>query len=289
MANEPISTLTLRELVHKSFPPDNFIIDEGLLPTNGLMFVAGPPKSYKSFLINTIALHLTLGTNLFHAHRKRPGHITELAFGVVKPQRVLILEQEVGFYDMQQRLLPLWNTLSEPQEAIVGTNLFIHSRDHTMRLDTKDGCSRLGEIIAKVKPNVTVFDPLIEFHVANENDAQGMGAVLHNLDILRDSLGFATIMSHHTGKPDPAKARSGPDLLRGSSVIYGKGDSYLMLTPENRAAGLITVDVTVRRGKPIAGFDLVLDWKELVAKFHKWNTGRNAKKKDDESDDENVQ
>lgn len=265
----PVQTLSFQELRAAEFPPDNYIIGDGLLPANGLLFIAGPPKAYKSFVMNTVIYHLLVGTPLFGAHRKPHGR-TEMALCVACPQRVLLLEQEIGFYDVRERLLPLWLRLPPHEQIQLDQNLYIHSRDHTMRLDTKEGTARIERIIAAACPTVVCFDPLIEFHGRDENDAQEMTFVLRNLDLLRNKYGFAVIMSHHTGKPDPAKFRSGPDQLRGSSIVYGKGDSFLMLTVVNRNAGILRVDTTVRRGPPILPMRLILDWGQLRAGFHEW-------------------
>lgn len=266
---EPVKTLSFHDLRNTDFPPDNFLIGDGLLPRNGLMFVAGPPKSYKSFLTGTIIYHLVTGTNLFGAHRSQHGR-AEQVFSVAEPQRVLFLEQEIGYFDVRERLLPLWSQLMPPAQELLDHNLFIHSRDHTMRLDKSDGVKTIGKIIEDTKPTVVCFDPLIEFHGADENDAQQMTSVLRNLDLLRNTYKFATIITHHTGKPDPAKLRSGPDLMRGSSAIFGKGDAFILLTIVNRDAGCVRLDFTIRRGKPLDFMTVFLDWQSLRAKFHKW-------------------
>lgn len=266
-----VKPLSFRQLLEKTFDPEPFIVSEGILPKNGLLFVAGPPKSYKSFLTQSVIYHLVTGTNLFGACRFPHGRSrgAEMAFTVASPQRVLLLEQEIGFQDTRNRLMPCYASLG-PQAPLMADNLFIHSRDHHMRLDTPEGVKRIESLIRDCRPDVVCFDPLIEFHRANENDAQSMGNVLGNLDLLRETYHFATIVSHHTGKPDVMNGRSGPDLMRGSSTIYGKGDAYIMLTVLNRNVGQVKLDFTVRRGAPIRSLDVLLDWGEMRAKFHSW-------------------
>lgn len=268
-----VETMWFGELETKEFPPDQFLVGHGLLPKNGLLFVGGPPKSYKSFVAQTMAFELCVGKPLFGAYKSH-GATHELIFAVDGPQRVLFLEQEIGFYDVRERMLPYFNSLLEPDKQRIRENFAIHSRDHEMRLDTDEGLKRIEAIIQATKPTVVVFDPLIEFHAENENDAQAMQRVLHGVDILRDTYNFATIITHHSGKPQTMSTREGPDELRGSSVIFGKADSVMMIKPENRAKGFLNVGFTIRRSRPIQEtLRLVLDWTELRAKFNGWGKG----------------
>lgn len=281
--SEEVQTLSLRQLLDHTFPADNFIIGEGLLPANGMLFIAGPPKSWKSFVLSTMIYHLVTGTNLFGAYRK-PHAREVMALPVSKPQRVLLLEQEIGYYDVRERLLPFWKSMPPEHQELMADNLFIHSRDHTMNLGTPEGCQRIESIIRAVRPTVVAFDPLIEFHTLNENDTQSMAMAMRNLDAMRNTLAFATAITHHTGKPNPHTQRTGPDMLRGSSVIFGKGDSFLMLKPLNRNQGKLRCDFTIRRGAPIRSLNLMLDWSELRAKFYEWSNKRNSQVNDNDEE-----
>lgn len=278
-----VKTLSFRQLREQEFPAGNFIIGEGLLPSNGMLFIGGPPKSWKSFVLSSMLYHLVTGTNLFGTMRKSHGRETP-ALPVASPQRVLLLEQEIGFYDVRERMLPFWKSMLPEHQQLVDENLFIHSRDHTMDLGTVEGCRRIEGIIKAVRPTVVAFDPFIEFHTLNENDTQHMAMTFRNLDAMRNTLAFATAITHHTGKPSMANARTGPDLLRGNSVIFGKGDSFLMLKPLNRAAGKLRCDFTIRRGAPIRSINMLLDWSDLRAKFYEWSTRSNSKPTEEDQD-----
>jgi RecA-family ATPase len=275
MDEQKAPTVSLRQLLELKFPENHYIVNEGLLPPNGLMIIGGPPKSYKSFIMNTIVSHLATGTNLFGATRSSGGH-TSLAFNVNEPQRVLLFEQEIGFCSMQERLRNMMPALQPHHAEMAMDNIFIHSEDSDLKLDSVEGCKAIGAIIEEVKPTVVCFDPLIEFHSSDENSTQQMATVLQNLTKLRQAYKFATIISHHTGKPSAENRREGPDLLRGNSVVFGKGDSFIMLSPSNRSSAIVRLDFTIRRAKPIASFNIRLDWEELRAKFDGWKTGRHS-------------
>lgn len=237
------------------------------------MIVGGPPKSYKSFLVSTMAVQLACGSPLLAATR-RDNHSRDVpAFPVRKQCRVLILEQEVGFMDMQTRMGTMMLGLCDADVRLSGENIIIHSCDHEMRLDNQAGRDYIAKLIEQSKPDVVIFDPLKEFHYLNENDASDISKVFHSVDWLRERFKFASVISHHSRKESSDKQNEGPDTLRGSSYVFGKADSLMMVKPKKRNHGLVTAEFTIRRGKPIPGLTLLLDRDSLRMNFQKWNIG----------------
>jgi len=258
-----------QELVSRIYEKSPYIIDENILHNKGLMFIGGPPKAYKSFVLNSVCFHLATGTPLFSAFRKKVRN-TIPAFGIQRPYRILLFEQEIGDFSLKDRLLPIANSLPLQQREQFLSNLFTHSCDRSLRLDTAEGAAAVGRLIEEAKPEIVVFDPLVEFHHGDENSTQDMSRVMRGVDWLRDKYAVAVIMSHHCGKA--TELRAGADALRGSSAIFGKGDSYFMLTVHNRGAGILSVEPTLRRGIPIRRFLVKLDWTTLKVNFVDWAT-----------------
>ena len=264
-------TFSFAELLGHLRKPDlDSIVNEGILGSNAIMVIGGPPKSYKSFVSNTLSIDLVTGYHLFSALRKHAKQVTR-AFEVRAPQRVLIFEQEIGEDDMEDRLKPAYEALSLYQQDLVRTGLYTHSLDHRLQLDTPEGVNLIAEEIARVRPSVVIFDPLIEFHTSDENSSEDMAKILRHLDWLREKYKFATIINHHEGKQGQVK-RTGADRLRGSSVLYGKGDTFLTLEVLNRDASLVGCKFTVRRGKPIHPFIVKLDPVTMRANFFSWGS-----------------
>jgi RecA-family ATPase len=269
-------TYAFRELRNLKPQPDtDTIIEEGILRKNSMMIIGGPPKSYKSFISNTIAIDLVVGHNLFTAIRYDHGRPFK-AFNVVSPQRVLIFEQEIGEEDMKARLGPIYDSLLPESRTFLDNGLFTHSLDHHLQLDKPEGAKLIRDEIASVKPSVVIFDPLIEFHTSDENNTQAMAIILRNLDLIREEMKCAVIINHHEGK-QTAIRRTGGDRLRGNSVLYGKGDTFLMLQVLNRNASMIGCDFTVRRGKPIRDFRIKLNPVTMRADFMEWGKEERAK------------
>lgn len=267
--------VSLGDLLTKTFPPTNYIIGSGLLNQGSLMFIGGPPKSYKSFMMNTLLISLVTGKSLFGATRKTSGgrHKPEDVFPIPIPQRILLLEQEVGEEDLQQRFLPIMPSLSPAEQKLCAENMFVHSCDYNMLLDTVEGRKYISGIVKDIKPTVLAFDPLIEFHTSNENDTQAMARIMHNITVLRQDHKLSTLVNHHTSKPSQESPRRGPDLLRGSSVMFGKGDTFLMLNKTERELE-IKVDFTLRRAKPVSNVYVRLNSGTLMFEFVKWAMAR---------------
>jgi RecA-family ATPase len=273
----PRKAISVGDLLSKAFPPTNYIIGSGLLNQGSIMFIGGPPKSYKSFMMNTLLISLVTGKNLFGAIRKPAGgrHKSQEVFPIPVPQRVLLLEQEVGEEDLQQRFLPIVNSLIPAEQKLCIENMFVHSCDYNMLLDTIEGRKYISGIIKDIKPTILAFDPLIEFHTSNENDTQAMARIMHNITVLRQDHKLSTIVNHHTSKPSQESPRRGPDLLRGSSVMFGKGDTFLMLGKTERELE-VKVDFTLRRAKPLSNAYVRLNDKTLMFEFVRWAMTRKA-------------
>lgn len=268
--------ISLKNLLQMQFKEENYIVGSGLLNPGAIMVIGGQPKSYKSFLLGSICYHLAAATNLFGTTRKDKHGADQATFPVAGPQRVLILEQEMGFQEMQERFRHLVESAPPGHRQLCLENIFIHSCDHNMQLDTQTGVGYIAGLIGACRPSVVAFDPLIEFHTGDENSSQDMARTLRGLDVLREQYGFATIINHHLNKPSRTgdSERDGPDNLRGSSVLYGKGDSFMTVRADGRAHGKLAVSFKLRRGKPIGGLTLLVDQETLLTRFLHWNEGQ---------------
>lgn len=268
--------VSLDALLRMQFEGENSIIGSGLLNQGAILIIGGPPKSYKSFILNSICYHLATGTNLFNVTRRDKHGKDHPVFPISKPHRILILDQEIGFQDLQDRFHQLIASLSPEHRELCLKNIHLHSCDHNMQLDSFSGVGYIGSLIKSCEPSIVAFDPLIEFHTGDENSSQDMARALRGLDTLRELHHFATVINHHMSKParNGDGEREGPDNLRGSSVIYGKGDSFLTLRADRRKHGQVNVEFTLRRGRPLSPLQLQVDPTTLLTTFAGWKEGK---------------
>lgn len=274
-----VKTYKFRDLRnHPRHAETNVLIHEGILKDNSILAVVGPSKSFKSFVLNTIAIDLIVKRNLFAAYRSDHGRST-IAFEVTKPCKILLIEQEIGEDDLEDRLKPIYDNLAPHEQSLVDENLYTHSLDHTIQLDTAEGFKQLNKLVCNVRPDVLILDPLIEFHTSNENDTQSMAKVMRTFDKLRELYSpMALIFSHHEGHGSAQNPRVGIDRFRGNTVVGAKVDSALMVNVHNRRALQLRIDFVLRRGKPLDSLFIALDT-SLQAQFLCWFRDGNKKTK----------
>ncbi len=103
-----------------------------------------------------------------------------------------------------------------------------------VRIDSPRGFERLIENVRSLKPRLVVLDPLVRLHRQDENSATQVAALLDPLERLRNDLGVAIVIVHHTSKSGGRGSDFGGNNLRGSSDLYAWGDSNLMLRRAGR-------------------------------------------------------
>ncbi len=202
--------LSLRQLLEHSPTPTPALIEPGLLPASGILFVGGEPKVGKSILVANLALALASGCS-------RAG------FHVPAARRVLICQFELPASQFARRLAPMRSPIREAADS----NLFIDTEAAGHLLSAPRGLDHFLRAIRTAKADVVVLDPLYSTHDQDENDTRAMAALCQTLLRLRDASGAALIVVHHVRK-SVGRHEIG-SAFRGSSALHAVGDSYLLL------------------------------------------------------------
>ena len=243
----------LSDFLSKEYVPAPYIVGRGVLPVGGKMVLAGSPKANKSFVALNIMLDLVRGRRLFDATYKNGAAVLP----VNKQWRVLYLEQELGEQGLLERLKGKEGRVGLTTDiATEGLQLYVQPRDTAMRLDKPDGYDYIKNLVATIKPDVTVLDPMAKFHLSDENSAQEMGAFMRSCDHLIEDYKTSIILVHHIGKqdPDPDRQKRGGDRLRGSSAIFGDIDTLVEVSRksnEHHPEPILELNFELRRGEPI--------------------------------------
>jgi hypothetical protein len=202
--------LSLGQLLEHSPTPTPALIEPGLLPASGILFVGGEPKVGKSILVANLALALASGCS-------RAG------FHVPAARRVLISQFELPASSFAQRLAPMRSKIGEAADS----NLFIDTQAAGHLLSAPRGLDHFLRAIRTAKADAVVLDPLYSTHDQDENDTRAMAALCQTLLRLRDASGAALIVVHHV-KKSVGRHEIG-SAFRGSSALHAVGDSYLLL------------------------------------------------------------
>ena len=213
-SGKPSSTagvLSLGELLQHNPAPVPSLIEPGLLPSSGILFVGGEPKVGKSLLVANLALALASGSS-------RAG------FEVPAARRVLICQFELPTAQFASRLAPM----RKPIGSAADSNLLVDTEAAGHLLSAPRGLDHFLSSIREAKADVVVLDPLYSTHDQDENDTRSMAALCQTLLRLRDASQTALIVVHHVRK-SVGRYEIG-SAFRGSSALHAVGDSYLLLT-----------------------------------------------------------
>src|SRR3989442_120728 len=204
------AVLSLAELLSDHPTPEPCLIEPGLLPSQGILFLGGEPKTGKSLLVANLALALAVGGD--HA-----------GFTVPSAKRVLICQFELPTPQFALRLATMRKAIGNRADS----NLFVDTRVSGHMLSSTAGLNHFLHSDTSFQANVIVIDPLYSTHDQDENDTRAMAALCQALVRLRDSSKAALIVVHQIRK-SPGRHELG-SAFRGSSALHAVGDSYLLL------------------------------------------------------------
>jgi len=197
--------------LEKQPPTPPCLVEPGLLPAQGILFIGGEPKVGKSLLVANLALSLAAGSN-------RTG------FSIPTPRRVLICQFELPLPQFVSRLALMRRGLG----AAADHHLLVDTRAAGHLLSAPQGLQHFVTAAQAAAAEVIILDPLYSTHDKDENDTRAMAALCQALLRLRDASGAALIVVHHVRKS--INRHEIGSAFRGSSALHAVGDSYLLLT-----------------------------------------------------------
>jgi hypothetical protein len=206
------TVLSLAQLLqHQPASAPPCLVEPGLLPPQGILFVGGEPKVGKSLLVANLALSLAAGTG-------RAG------FSIPAPRRVLICQFELPVPQFVGRLAVMRRALGIAADH----NLLVDTRATGHLLSAPQGMNHFLAAAKAAAAEVIILDPLYSTHDQDENDTRSMAALCQSLLRLRDASQAALIVVHHVRK-SITRFEIG-SAFRGSSALHAVGDSYMLLT-----------------------------------------------------------
>jgi hypothetical protein len=203
--------LSLAQLLEQQPLTPPCLVEPGLLPAQGILFVGGEPKVGKSLLVANLALSLAAGCN-------RTG------FPIPAPRRVLVCQFELPLPQFVNRLTLMRRGLG----AAADHHLLVDTRATGHLLSAPQGLQHFLAAAQAAAAEVIILDPLYSTHDQDENDTRAMAALCQSLLRLRDASRAALIVVHHVRK-SISREEIG-SAFRGSSALHAVGDSYMLLT-----------------------------------------------------------
>lgn len=182
----------------------------GILPSNGVLFIAGEPGTGKTWFILTLAIDIAEGHTFLDSFATKQGS-------------VLIIDEESGQNRLRFRIRRLLGSEL--------TELPIHLACMSgIKLEETWWFDSLCQKIEEINPIVVIIDSLVRIHRGDENSTQDMSRVFTKLSEIRQRFGCAFILTHHLRKKGQLKGLNTIDQrMRGSSDISAYADSILGL------------------------------------------------------------
>ncbi len=206
------AVLSLAQLLEQQpAEPPVCLVEPGLLPPQGILFVGGEPKVGKSLLVANLALSLAAGAD-------------RIGFPIPAPRRVLVCQFELPVPQFVSRLALMRRALG----ASADQHLLVDTRAAGHLLSAAQGLGHFLAAAQTASAEVIVLDPLYSAHDQDENDTRAMAALCQSLLRLRDASRAALIVVHHVRK-SIGRHEIG-SAFRGSSALHAVGDSYLLVT-----------------------------------------------------------
>jgi len=243
-----IDILTLGDLLDSEAPATEWLI-EGILPAKGIAFVAGEPKSAKTWLVFEMVKSVTSGKSFLGHHCYKSS--------------VLVIDGENGKDEIKRRMTKFMYELSNEAKLAVRQNSYVLSRTGFTFADENYGVFDAFVKVWNIK--VIVLDPFRRFFKGDENDSMAVGQFIDRIRRIADRYGILFIIVHHTNKQ--SKRYGGHELdgskMRGSSDIYGSADVICMVKKNGKASREkinFSVGHEIRCSSPIDALHLKLEF-----------------------------
>src|SRR5437763_4396860 len=204
------AVLSLAQLLTDHPKPEPCLVEPGLLPSQGILFLGGESKAAKSLLAANLALALAVGGD-------------PAGFQVPSPKRVVICQFELPTPQFALRLATMRKAVGDRADS----NLFVDTRVSGHMLSSTAGLNHFLQSARSVQADVIVIDPLYSTHDQDENDTRARAALCQALVRLRDTSKAALIVVHHIKKS--AGRHELGSAFRGSSALHAVAASYLLL------------------------------------------------------------
>ena len=199
----------------------------------GVGFIAGIPKSYKTWLGLDLAVSVASATRcLGHFAVEDPGP----ALVYLAEDALAIVRERVAGLCLHRRL----DLASLPLHVITAP---------VVRLDTAVDQQRLGATLARLRPSVLLLDQLVRLHSLDENSSTEIASLLGFLRVLQRDHGVAVILVHHLGKRSCAQLGQ---ALRGTGDLHAWADDNAYLVRHDQGLELTLEHRSAPAGEPIA-------------------------------------
>lgn len=221
----------------------------GIISLSSLSVVYGHPSSYKSFLMQDLAMSIAEGEPWLPPEEQPTFNGRQMDDSDIKPIEttqypVLWVDQDQG----TRRTLDRFAMLARGHEVTPwDTKLYFYSMpDPGLNATSREHMEALEYRIRDTGAKVVFIDCLLTVSGGVDENSTEIGGVLYGFRQLAEKTGTAVVLIHHARKTTSNDTRAG-DSLRGSSAIEGALDLALKIHREAPDSKTVTIASTKTR------------------------------------------
>lgn len=229
--------ISVTDLLKEPEEPDLWIV-EGLVRHPTVSLVVGPAKTFKSLLVQEMAVSVASGLPMFGL------------FSVPEARTVIYVQEESSRRAVRRRFRHILAGHDLHPGAVAETLYTVTNQG--FEFDNPSTIQRLvADGIEAYEPDLVIFDPLAEMHGADENSSREMRPILKVMKQLRDTYGVSIVVVHHNNKSN--QYTNPADMIRGTTAIWGAMDGGIFVM-ETERDNEKQVRVTLKEGGQVAPF-----------------------------------
>jgi len=219
MPPQKLPAIVWGESLHEiDYPDTPSLLDNAMLPDNGMLFIHGWKGAYKSWLAFDLAVALATGTPWG-------------SFDTTQPEcKVVVVQFELPFAYYAERMRGLSHRLPEYAREKY-KNVGTYNPLEKMRLDISNQKTQdhFLEVFTKNKVQVAIFDPIRRMSGAKSHYEQEWQSAVVDFSTRLNQAGIAVVLTHHDGKA--AARHGGGSMLDASAAdaIVGATDASVSI------------------------------------------------------------
>lgn len=201
---------------------------DDVIATNSLNFLAGTPKSRKSWLLIDLAIE---------AAKRSTGGLWLGRFPVKKPLKVLYIDQERSREEGQRRFAALMEA-----KGLTGKDLDLRAKyKTTIRIDLDHSFEAFKKDLRDKPVDLILVDSFVRFHTKNVMDQASIQPVLERIKEIIDEFGCSFVFIYHDRKPSEEtkdKTPTSQDMI-GSQFISAAADNCFSVRKQDRETSMV--------------------------------------------------
>lgn len=201
---------------------------QGLLPTNGLMYVGARSGTGKSLLAIQMAVDLVLGRDTMTL--KRGENLPQ--------QRLIYFSLEMGKLEFKERFEDMYPNRTEEEKKLLRENLLVYCDPEPFRLWQDDHAADMVRLASRAKITGQVIDTASVSFGSTLTNQEEVNKTIENMYVLRNRIGFYQIIPCHTRKLQAGVVANLEDItvdeVFGHSGVAQSASSVLLMHTDKK-------------------------------------------------------